>query len=170
MRLPVWSVMQSVGASSNLNPPFQDFFTAQGFSSLLLQVLPHGAFPPASVLTHHRSLGKTKEVLMETEDCVSFDHEESMAVPHAGPGIMLLTPSMKLLYKDRRAGELCQQIIQCQDGITANGVLPRAVGSLVDQIQKTLKVRPDPKDWEQIQLRHVVYRLQGSLRLSWTAF
>src|SRR6267143_3799401 len=106
---------------------------------------------------------------METEDCVSFDHEESMAVPHAGPGIMLLTSSMKLLYKDRRAWELCQQIIQCQDGITANGVLPRAVASLVDQIQKTLKVRPDPKDWEQIQLRHVVNTLHSSILLCGTA-
>ena len=28
---------------------------------------------------------------------VSSDQKESMAVPHAGPGIMLLTPSMRLL-------------------------------------------------------------------------
>src|SRR6266850_2000638 len=105
----------------------------------------------------------------ENIDDVSCDHEESMAVPHAGPGIMLLTPSMKLLYKDRRAWELCQQIIQCQDGITANGVLPRAVASLVDQIQKTLKVRTDPKDWEQIQLRHVVNTLHSSILLCGTA-
>jgi DNA-binding CsgD family transcriptional regulator len=82
---------------------------------------------------------------------------------------MLLTPAMKLLYKDRRAGELCQQIIQCQDGITANGVLPRAVASLVEHIQKTLKVRTDPKDWEQIQLRHVVNTLHSSVVLCGTA-
>jgi len=106
---------------------------------------------------------------METEDCVSFDQKESMAAPHAGPGIMLLTPSMRLLYKDRRAWELCQQIIQCQDGITANGVLPRAVASLVDQIQMTLKVRTDPKDWEQIQLRHVVNTPHSSVLLCGTA-
>lgn len=106
---------------------------------------------------------------METEDCVSFDHEESMAAPHGGPGIMLLTPSMRLLYKDRRAWELCQQIIRCQDGITANGVLPRAVASLVDQIQKTLKVRTEPKDWEQIQLRRVVNTSHSSVLLCGTA-
>lgn len=105
----------------------------------------------------------------ENIDDVSSDQKESMAAPHAGPGIMLLTPSMKLLYKDRRAWELCQQIIRCQDGITANGVLPRAVASLVDQIQKTLKVRTDPKDWEQIQLRHVVNTLHSSILLCGTA-
>jgi DNA-binding CsgD family transcriptional regulator len=92
-----------------------------------------------------------------------------MAAPHAGPGIMLLTPSMRLLYKDRRAWELCQQIIRCQDGITANGVLPRAVASLVDHIQKTLTVRTDPKDWEQIQLRRVVNTLHSSILLCGTA-
>src|SRR5580765_2200572 len=92
-----------------------------------------------------------------------------MAVPHAGPGIMLLTASMQLLYKDRRAWELCQQIIQCQDGKTANGVLPPAVASLVDQIRKTLKVRTDPKDWEQIQLRRYVNTLHSTVLLCGTA-
>jgi DNA-binding CsgD family transcriptional regulator len=100
---------------------------------------------------------------------VSNEHTVSMAVPHAGPGIMLLTASMRLLYKDRRAGELCQQIIRCQDGKTANGVLPQAVASLVDQIRKTLKVRTDPKDWEQIQLRRVVNTLHSSVLLCGTA-
>ena len=106
---------------------------------------------------------------METQDCVSFDHEESMAAPHAGPGIMVLTASMRLLYKDRRASELCQQIIRCQDGITAHGVLPRAVTSLVVQIRKIPTVRTDPKDWEQIQLRHVVNTLHSSILLCGTA-
>lgn len=106
----------------------------------------------------------------ENIDDVSVDHKESMAAPHAGPGIMLLTASMQLLYKDRRAWELCQEIIRCQDGKTANGVLPPAVASLVDQIQKTLKVRTDPKDCEQIQLRHVVNTLHSSVLLCGTAF
>lgn len=97
------------------------------------------------------------------------DQKESMAAPQAGPGIMLLTPSMRLLYKDRRAWELCQQIIQCQDGIKANGVLPRTVASLVDQIRKTLKVRTDSKDWEQVQVRRMVNTPHSSVLLCGTA-
>lgn len=100
---------------------------------------------------------------------VSNDHKVSMAVPHAGPGIMLLTASMQVLYKDRRAWELCQQIIRCQDGKTANVVLPQAVASLVDQVRKTLKVRTDPKEWEQIQLRRYVNTLHSSVLLYGTA-
>jgi DNA-binding CsgD family transcriptional regulator len=100
---------------------------------------------------------------------VLIDHTESMVLPHAGPGIMLLTASMRLLYKDRRAGELCQQIIRCQDGKTAKGVLPPAVASLVDGIQKLLTVQTDPKDWEHIQLRRVVNTLDSSVLLCGTA-
>ena len=105
----------------------------------------------------------------EGSDDVSSGQKERMAVPHAGPGIMLLTPSMQLLYKDRRAGELCQQIIRCQDGKAAHGVLPPAVASLVDQIRKTLTVRTDPKDWEQIQLRCIVNTPHSSVLLCGTA-
>jgi DNA-binding CsgD family transcriptional regulator len=105
----------------------------------------------------------------ENIDDVSIDHKESLATTHTGPGIMLLTASMRLLYKDRRAGELCQQIIRCQDGKTANGVLPQAVASLIDHIRKTLKVRTDPKDWEQIQLRRYVNTLHSSVLLCGTA-
>jgi DNA-binding CsgD family transcriptional regulator len=100
---------------------------------------------------------------------VSIDHTKSMAVPQAGPGIMLLTASTQLLYKDRRAGELCQQIIHSQDGKTAHGVLPPAVVSLVHQILKTLTVRTDPKDWEQIQLRCIVNTPHSSVLLCGTA-
>jgi DNA-binding CsgD family transcriptional regulator len=82
---------------------------------------------------------------------------------------MLLTASMQLLYKDRRAWELCQQIIRTQDGKTAKGVLPPAVANLVYQIQKLLKVQTDPKDWEQIQLRRHVSTLHSSVLLCGTA-
>ena len=105
----------------------------------------------------------------EDEDDVSSDQNESLAVRHAGPGIMLFTASMQLLYKNRRAGELCQQIIRSQDGKRANGVLPSAAVSLGDQIRKTLTVRTDPKDWEQIQLGRVVNTLHSSVHLSGTA-
>jgi len=121
-------------------------------------------------LIEGRGLRKRKENLVEENiDDVSIDHKKSIAAPHAGPGIMLLTASMRLLYKDRRAGELCQQIVRCQDGKTANGVLPPAVVSLVNQIQKILTVRTDPKDWEQIQLRYVVNTPHGSVLLCGTA-
>ena len=105
----------------------------------------------------------------EGSDDVSSNQKERMGLPHAGPGIMLLTTSMRLLYKDQRAGELCRQIIRSQDRKTANGVVPPAVASLVEQIQKILKLRTDPKDWEQIQLSCVVNTLHSAVLVCGTA-
>ncbi len=99
------------------------------------------------------------------EGDVSFNHKANMAAMHAGPGIMLLSGSMQLLYRDRRARELCDQINQCQNGKPVNGVLPPAVAGLADQIRKILQVRTDPKDWEQFQLRHLVNTLQRPVLL-----
>ena len=48
-------------------------------------------------------------------------------------------------------------------------MLPPAVVSLVDQIQKLLTVRTNPKDWEQIQLRHIVNTLHRSVLVCGTA-
>ena len=102
-------------------------------------------------------------------DGLSRNHIERMGASRAGPGIMLLTASMQLLYKNQWASELCRKIIQCQDGKTANGVLPPAVASLVDEICQILEVRPDPKDWEQIQISRCVNLPHSSVLLCGTA-
>jgi DNA-binding CsgD family transcriptional regulator len=102
-------------------------------------------------------------------DDVASNQKERMEAPHARPGIMLLTASRQLLYKNRWASELCRKIIQCQDGKTANGVLPPAVASLVDEICQILEVRADPKSWEQIQLSRCVNMPHSSVLLCGTA-
>ena len=106
---------------------------------------------------------------MEEVDAISFDHKDSITAQHAGPGIMLLTASLRLLYKDHRAWELCEQIMRCQDGIAAHGVLPSAVVCLANEIRNILQVRTGPKDWEQFQLRRVVHTLDLSVLLCGTA-
>ena len=102
-------------------------------------------------------------------DEASIGRKERMAATDPGPGIILLTASMRLLYKDRRAWELCQQIIRGQDGKTANGVIPPAVADLADQVRTLLQARTDPKDWEQIQLRRFVNTLHSAVILCGTA-
>jgi len=100
---------------------------------------------------------------------VSYNHMDSTTSPPGGPGIMLLTNSMQLLYSDQRAWELCRQIIRCQDGKTAHGVLPPAIATLVDQVRNLLQTQTDPKDWDQLQLRHVVHTSHISISLCGTA-
>ena len=102
-------------------------------------------------------------------DEAPIDRRERLAATDPGPGIILLTASMRLLYKDRRARELCQQIIRGQDGKTANGVLQPTVADLADQVRTLLQARTDPKDWEQIQLRRFVNTLHSTVILCGTA-
>ena len=80
-------------------------------------------------------------------------HVESIAEKRAGPGILLLSSSMQLLYRDRRTWELCAQINKAQNGKAANGVLPTAVAELCSEIMKTLQVRTDAKDWEHFRVK-----------------
>jgi DNA-binding CsgD family transcriptional regulator len=111
-----------------------------------------------------------KEGIVEANrDEVAYDHTDSTTAQHAGPGIILLTDAMQLLYKDRRAEKLCQDIIRCQNGKTALGVLPPAVASLVDHIRKLLTVRTDQKDWEHVQLRRLVPTRHSAVLLCGTA-
>jgi DNA-binding NarL/FixJ family response regulator len=111
-----------------------------------------------------------KEDLVEANiDEASIGRKERLAATDPGPGIILLTASMRLLYKDRRAWELCQQIIRGQDGKTANGVLPPAIADFANQVRTLLQARTDPKDWEQIQLRRFVNTLHSTVILCGTA-
>jgi len=98
------------------------------------------------------------------ESDISFDHVDSIATQSAGPGIMLLTSSLQLLYKDRRASSLCEEIIRCQ-AKRAIGVLPPAVACLADQIRKTFQVRTHPKDWEQFRIQRLVHTLHRPVLL-----
>ena len=83
-------------------------------------------------------------------------HLESIAEKRAGPGILLLSSSMQLMYRDRRTWELCAQINKAQNGKAATGVLPPAVTQLCAEVITALRVRIDAKDWEQVQITRLV--------------
>src|SRR5205085_7062240 len=62
----------------------------------------------------------------------------SIADKRLGPGLLMLTSSMRLIYKDSRAWQLCAQINRFNTGgKPANGVLPPAVAGVCEDIQKT---------------------------------
>ncbi len=86
----------------------------------------------------------------------SDTHVESIAEKRAGPGILLLSSTMQLLYRDRRTWELCAQINKAQNGKTANGVLPPAVAELCAEIMKTLQIRTEAKDWEHFRVKRII--------------
>ncbi len=84
------------------------------------------------------------------------DYVESIAEKRVGPGILMLSTAMQLLYSDRRTWELCAQINHAHGGKSANGVLPPAISELCAEIIKILQVRTDAKDWEQFRVKRVL--------------
>ena len=94
-----------------------------------------------------------------------FDMTESIVEKRAGPGILILSTSNQLLYKDRRAWEMCADINRSA-GKSANGVLPTTIVELCGEINKLLQVWTDAKDWEQIRINRVIGSPDRPLLLS----
>jgi len=85
----------------------------------------------------------------------AYDHTESIMERRVGPGILILTSSSQLLYKDRRAWDLCAEINKGA-GKAAIGVLPTPVVELCEEVNKLLQIWTDAKDWEQIRIKRVI--------------
>lgn len=88
----------------------------------------------------------------ETKRIVPSTSAEALANLRNGPGILVFTTSMQLLYINRFARELCRSINQRQSGKPALGVLPMEITRLGDQILKMLSAWSAPKDWEEVKL------------------
>src|SRR6266487_1565950 len=85
-----------------------------------------------------------------------YDHVETIADKRMGPGILMLSSSMQLLYSDRRTWELFGRINKAPHAKSGHGVLPTAVADLCVEIIKILQVRTDAKDWEQFRVKRVL--------------
>ena len=80
---------------------------------------------------------------------------EALVQTRTSPGILVFSGSLHLLYMNREARGLCARIIQAGSGYPATGVLPPDIAALCEEMVAALRERPDPKDWEQGQVRRV---------------
>jgi DNA-binding CsgD family transcriptional regulator len=85
-----------------------------------------------------------------------WDPMESLVDKRLGPGILMLTASMQMLYRDRRSWELCGLINRHHNSKSATGVLPPAVADLAAEIMKALKERTAAKDHENIRIKRLI--------------
>jgi DNA-binding CsgD family transcriptional regulator len=83
------------------------------------------------------------------------DFTQSIVGKRLGPGILILSSSTQLMYKDRRAWELCAEISN-RAGSTTSTVLPTQVVELCEEVAKLLQIWTDAKDWEQIRIKRVI--------------
>src|SRR5512132_3665113 len=76
------------------------------------------------------------------DDASSSAFMESIAEKRAGPGILILSTSGHLLYKDRRAWELCAAL-DTSGGEETIKTLPLPIQELCGEINKMLAVRTE---------------------------
>jgi len=72
-----------------------------------------------------------------------------------GPGLLVFTGSLQLVFINREAWELGSRLTQCSNGLVAQGVLPAEVTELSERICRLLRERGDGKDWAQFELVRV---------------
>jgi DNA-binding CsgD family transcriptional regulator len=87
---------------------------------------------------------------------ISCEPLDNIVDKRIGPGILMLTATMQLLYRDQRSSELCSQINRHQNGKAANGVLPTAVADICAEIMKALKQRSDAHNWEHFRIKRLI--------------
>src|SRR2546427_7005647 len=95
---------------------------------------------------------RIETTLLTEEPPVSFDFLEELVEQRVGPGILLLSPALKLMHMNRRAWELSRKITQAENGKAATGGLPPAVTGLCAQIITALPGRIQAKDWGNVQI------------------
>ncbi len=100
----------------------------------------------------------------DLDDQATAAYTESIAERRAGPGILILTTSGHLLYKDRRVWELCTAL--GKDGDTTMKMLPAPIQEVYSEVNKLLLVRTDAKDWEQFRVKRVFETAERRLLLS----
>lgn len=81
--------------------------------------------------------------------------DESKIAQNYCPGILLFSTSMKLMWADRRAWELCKRLGVKKDG-RSPGLLPEPILEVGARVMRALKDNPGVKDWEQFQNRRVI--------------
>ena len=99
---------------------------------------------------------RIETTLLTEEWPFSSDFLETLVEQRVGPGILLLSPALKLMHMNRRAWELSRKITQGENGKAATGVLPPAVTELCVEVSAALRVRIDAKDWDQVQITRLV--------------
>ncbi len=72
-----------------------------------------------------------------------------------GPGLLVFTGFLQLVFMNREAWEVSSKLTRCSDGRVAQGVLPTEVTELSERICRLLRERSEGKDWEQLQLVRV---------------
>src|SRR5438034_351460 len=69
------------------------------------------------------------------DELTQSDDLDTLAANSPGPGLLILSTTLQLIYSDRRAWDICKRI-QSSSGKTAAGVLPPPVTQVCEEVVK----------------------------------
>jgi DNA-binding CsgD family transcriptional regulator len=90
---------------------------------------------------------------------------DSIAEKRAGPGLLLMSATMQLIYCDPCARQLWLLLNKEVSGKMAYGVLPPDITNFCHELIALLSVRRYAKDWEEFQLKRVIGTLTRPILL-----
>jgi DNA-binding CsgD family transcriptional regulator len=94
-------------------------------------------------------------------DAAELQH---LAHKRAGPGLMVFSSTLKLLYQDREAWALCAEMTQGDK--SGQSHVPTPVMELCEDVKKQLHLRTHAKDWEQFRIKRVLADSQRPVLVS----
>jgi DNA-binding CsgD family transcriptional regulator len=81
---------------------------------------------------------------------------QAMAEEHISPGFLILSSSLKLLYRDHQSWKLCGLIHRMQQGTVATGVIPHAVLQVCTEVARLMQSTAHTTDLDELQIRHII--------------
>ncbi|HEY3197745.1 MAG TPA: helix-turn-helix domain-containing protein [Nitrospirales bacterium] len=81
---------------------------------------------------------------------------QEIAARRVAPGVLFLTSSLQLIYKDQHAGHLCTVINHAQGVKTASGLLPPAVLDVCGRVAQLMKTAKTYVRAQDVQVRQLV--------------
>lgn len=81
---------------------------------------------------------------------------QAIADEHVSPGFLILSSSLKLLYRDQQSWNLCSLINRIQQGKTATGVIPHAVLQVCTEVARLMQSAAPTTDLDHLQIKHVI--------------
>src|SRR6266536_2927923 len=94
----------------------------------------------------------------------SAHHTESLAAKRSGPGLLIFRTPMTLVYRDPWAWRRCVEMSGY--GAATSRKIPPAIQNVCEEVSEQLKVRTEPKDWEQFRVRRIVNHTDRPLLVS----
>jgi DNA-binding CsgD family transcriptional regulator len=83
------------------------------------------------------------------------DQAERVVGQRAGPGVLVLSPTMQLVHMNQQAWELVGRIGRQENSNLANGMLPAALVQVCAEIQSIFQKRTDNEDMEQLEVKRL---------------